>query len=102
MFKKYILAIIVHALRKNYTITRNTMILQALNPINQPLVTEADKHLTKWFLLNDLQNIAIESNNIEEAEKLDLLALESFEMFCLACQQLPLDEVERLERFIYY
>jgi hypothetical protein len=78
------------------------MKLFAINPENQSLVNEADKYLTKYFLVNDLKEIAFESGNIEEANKLDLLCDECLDNFWLVCSKLPVSEVEMLERYLYY
>ena len=78
------------------------MKLLALDPKNQALVNEADKYLTKYFLLNDMKEIAIESQNNEEAQKLDQLCDVALDNFWLACEGLPLSEVEMLERYLYY
>jgi hypothetical protein len=78
------------------------MQLIALNPENQQLVNEADKQLTKYFLLNDMKEIAFESDNLHEAHKLDLMADEALDNFWLVCNKLPVSEVEMLERYLYY
>jgi hypothetical protein len=78
------------------------MQLIALNPENQQLVNEADKQLTKYFLLNDMKEIAFESDNLYEAHKLDLMADEALDNFWLVCSKLPVSEVEMLERYLYY
>jgi hypothetical protein len=78
------------------------MELMALKPENQALVTEADKCLTKYFLLNDLKEIAFESDNLKEAEKLDLLEDKALDAFFDVCTKLPIYEVELLERYLYY
>ncbi len=78
------------------------MQLIALNPKNQQLVNEADKQLTKYFLLNDMKEIAFESDNLHEAHKLDLMADEALDNFWLVCSKLPVSEVEMLERYLYY
>ena len=78
------------------------MQLLALNPENQQLVNEADKQLTKYFLLNDMKEIAFESDNLHEAHKLDLMADEALDNFWLVCSKLPVSEVEMLERYLYY
>lgn len=78
------------------------MKLLAVNPENQALVNEADKYLTKYFLLQDMKDIAIESDNKKEAEKLDQLCDQAFDNFWLVCESLPLSEVEMLERYLYY
>jgi hypothetical protein len=78
------------------------MQLIALNPENQQLVNEADKQLTKYFLLNDMKEIAFESDNIEEANKLEILSDQALDNFWLVCSKLPVSEVEILERYLYY
>lgn len=78
------------------------MKLLALNPENQDLVNEADQYLTRYFLLQDMKDIAIESDNKEEAEKLDQLCDQAFDDFWLVCERLPLSEVQMLERYLYY
>jgi hypothetical protein len=78
------------------------MKLFAINPENQSLVNEADKYLTKYFLLNDMKDIAFESDNLYEVHKLDLMAEQALDNFWLVCTKLPVSEVEMLERYLYY
>lgn len=74
--------------------------ITALNPENQSLVNKADKLLTQYLLRKDLYDIAMDSNNEEEAEKLDLLCDESFDKLYDVLNELPIEESSRLERYL--
>jgi len=49
-----------------------------------------------------MKEIAFESDNIEEANKLEILSDQALDNFWLVCSKLPVSEVEMLERYLYY
>ena len=70
----------------------------AITKKNQTLVNKAVKWLLAYHKLNDLRNLADDSDNLREFKKLDKQCAAAYERYLDICFQLPKREIKEIEK----
>ena len=70
----------------------------AITKKNQTLVNKAVKWLLAYNELNDLRNLADDSDNLREFKKLDKKCALAFDRYEDICFQLPKREIKEIEK----
>jgi hypothetical protein len=74
--------------------------LKALNPKNQTLVNRAIAAHIRYNELNDLRNLAEDSENTKEYNKLDRMCAQVFDRYLDYTYQLPKGQQKAIETYI--
>jgi hypothetical protein len=71
--------------------------IKAINPKNQTTVNRCLKALNRYYVLNDLRNLAEDSENISDYKKYDRLCQKVFDRYLDYLYSLPKNQQRTIE-----